>query len=119
MNDDHRLLHSQLLYDYIKFHLGLYLATPPVLAIVATALGVDESPIFRWSMALLVGIYFLAGVSASRLVAAQINVKWSDDCKWRSFGEHAHRVPRRVIQHYFYWIGLIAALLGMAAAVRA
>jgi hypothetical protein len=33
----------KLVSDYIKFHMGLYLATPPVLVILAEGLGVTNS----------------------------------------------------------------------------
>ena len=36
MDDEQlKVKHSDVTYDYIKFHLGLYIATPPVIAIVA------------------------------------------------------------------------------------
>src|SRR4051794_18797785 len=73
------LKHSDLLYDYIKFHLGLYIATPPVLAIVGTALGVSGNRYFQIGMIGLIAVYFVAGVHASLSLANVINVSWQDD----------------------------------------
>ncbi len=109
-----RLKHADLLYDYIKFHLGLYIATPPVLAIVAGALGVATKTSFQHGMMTLVAIYFVAGVNASWTVASRINTIWQDSELWLSFGELAQAPGRRFIHHYLYWLGLVAGLLGMS-----
>ena len=39
---DNALEQMKLVYDYIKFHIGLYLATPPVFVIVADSFGVSK-----------------------------------------------------------------------------
>ena len=112
-----KLKHADLLYDYIKFHLGLYIATPPVLAIVATALGVATSPSFQHGMIGLVVIYFIAGVHASWTVASRINSRWKTSAMWLEFGSAAHSLPRRILHHYLYWAGLLLGLLGIAGVV--
>jgi hypothetical protein len=104
------LKHSDVLYDYIKFHLGLYIATPPVLAIVATALGVANTAVFQKGMIALAAIYFLAGVHASWTIATYVNVGWETDQNWSDFGRQAGSSLRRLIHHYLYWIGLIFGL---------
>jgi hypothetical protein len=103
-----------LLYDYIKYHLGLYIATPPVLAVVARALNVTDTPSFQHGMVGLVVIYFIAGIHASWTVASRINSKWENADVWLSFGSAAHSGLRRFIHHYLYWLGLGLGLLGMA-----
>lgn len=113
MGEDYKLKHADLLYDYIKFHLGLYIATPPVLVIVASALGVIDKPTFQWSMVGLVVVYFIAGIHASWTVASHINVEWSGETKWKEFGDQASHLRRRVLHHYLYWLGLVIGLLGM------
>jgi hypothetical protein len=105
--------HSDLLYDYIKFHLGLYLATPTVLAVIATALDVTKHDYFKAGMIGLIGIYFLAGIHASWTVARHINVEWSTDETWRRFGKTAGVLRRRLVHHYLYWFGLICGLGGI------
>ena len=117
MNDNERALrHSDLLYDYIKFHLGLYLATPPLLAIVATALGVETNTAFQKGMVALVVMYFVAGAQASWTIAKHINTDWAGDSTWIAFGEKAKSRVRRCIHHYLYWLGLIFGLGGMGYA---
>jgi hypothetical protein len=108
------LKHSDLLYDYIKFHLGLYIATPPVLAIIGTALGVSANRYFQMGMIGLIAVYFVAGVHASRSIANVINTSWTDDRGWAKFGNSAASPLRRFMHHYLYWIGLILGLLGIA-----
>ena len=111
-----KLKHSDLLYDYIKFHLNLYIATPPVLAIVALALGVTAHRYFQGAMVCLVAVYFIAGVSAALTLADHINVDWSDEKKWAELGMKASAPLRRFLHHYLYWAGLSVALGGMLEA---
>lgn len=108
-----KIKHADLLYDYIKFHLGLYIATPPVLAVVATGLGVQNSPSFRHGMIALVAIYFLAGIHASWTVASHVNARWTSVADWAEFSAVAHSLRRRILHHYLYWLGLTVGLLGM------
>jgi hypothetical protein len=110
----HKLKHADLLYDYIKFHLGLYIATPPLLAVVASGLGVADKASFRHGMLCLVAICFIAGVHASWTVASRINTKWESADLWLNFGNSAGSWPRRLVHHYLYWLGLLLGLLGMA-----
>jgi hypothetical protein len=108
--DERNLKHSDVLYDYIKFHLGLYIATPPVLAIVASSLGVADKPVFQKGMIALAAIYFIAGVHASWTIATYVNVAWETDQNWADFGKQAGSCLRRFIHHYLYWIGLVFGL---------
>ena len=110
---DVALKHSDLLYDYIKFHLGLYVATPPLLAIVATALGVETTPAFQKGMVALLVMYLVAGAHASWTIARHINTNWSGDTTWIRFGQTAQSFARRSIHHYLYWVGLVFGLCGM------
>ncbi|TQV86706.1 hypothetical protein [Aliikangiella coralliicola] len=105
--------HADLLYDYIKFHLGLYISTPPVLAIIATALHVEEIEIFQLSMVALIIVYFIAGVHASRMITDYINVDWKGENKWAAFSLRANCRVRRFFQHYLYWVGLLIGLAGI------
>jgi hypothetical protein len=111
-----KLKHSDVLYDYIKFHLGLYLATPPVLAIVALALEVSKHAYFQKGMVCLVGFYFVAGTSAALTLASHVNVDWASETKWVELGAKASSGWRRFLHHYLYWAGLLAAVGGMVAA---
>ena len=108
-----RLKHSDLLYDYIKFHLGLYLATPAALVVIGNALHVTDNSCFRVCILGLMAIYALAGAHASWTVASFVNVRWDDDHAWVSFGHLATSPIRRFIHHYLYWIGLAVGLVGI------
>jgi hypothetical protein len=61
MNDFEQM---KLVYDYIKFHLGLYLATPPVFAIIAESFEVKELPLFQIGLGLMILTYAVSGASA-------------------------------------------------------
>jgi len=114
MDDEQlKVKHSDVTYDYIKFHLGLYIATPPVIAIVATALGVQTTPAFQRGMIGLVIVFFIAGVCASWFIASHINRQWDTSQQWIALGERADDLLRRALHHYLYWIGLIVGLGGM------
>jgi hypothetical protein len=55
-----RLEQFKLVYDYIKFHIGLYLATPPVFAIVAESFrGKTVSPVHPAHDGIISGLGFL------------------------------------------------------------
>jgi type III secretory pathway component EscR len=114
--NERELKHSDLLYDYIKFHLNLYIATPTVLAIIAAALGIAAHPDFQRGLACLIVVYFVAGIHASWTIASHINVDWNDDQKWASFGNKASSGWRRFVHHYLYWAGLAVAMGGMVSA---
>ncbi len=105
--------HADLLYDYIKFHLGLYIATPPAFVIIAEGLGVSTSVPFLICMVILVITYFISGAAAGCLIARFINKKWNSDRKWRTFAHAAHSSRRRYIQHWLYWIGIVVGVLGV------
>jgi hypothetical protein len=55
----------KLVYDYIKFHIGLYLATPPVFAIVAESFDVKPCRPFQIGLGLMIVVYVISGISAS------------------------------------------------------
>ena len=111
---ERKLKHSDLLYDYIKFHLGLYLATPPAISIVSVALKLDQDPLFQSGMIGMIAIYFIVGSHASWFIAKHINTIWLNDGLWEEFGESASCFIRRSIHHYSYWAGLALVLLGLA-----
>jgi hypothetical protein len=105
--------HSELLYDYIKFHLGLYIATPPVIAILAEAMDVKPTVSFQIGMTGMILAYLLAGAHASWFVAKHINRKWKTENDWISLANAAPTCWRRFVHHYLYWLGLAFGLAGM------
>jgi hypothetical protein len=117
MDDTAReMKHADLLYDYIKFHLSLYLATPAALAIVANALELAKWPEFLWGLTGLFVACVIAAVSASWMLASAINVDWPTSAAWQAFGRKAQAGWRRFIHHYLYWAGLASGVGGLILA---
>ena len=100
----------ELIYDYVKFHIGLYLATPPVVLIVSGSLGVHDRIGVKVGVLLMIAFYIVSGVHAGLFMGRNINRKWSS-VRLYAFEEDAFRFGRRFWHHWFYWIGLAAALL--------
>jgi len=115
VTDDQRLVQFKLVYDYIKFHIGLYLATPTLLAIVAKALDVEAEAAFRYGFYGMIAIYALAGVHATWFMSTYVNMPWQDDFLTVLEGG-AFAPSRRIIHHALYWAGLVAGLAGLFAA---
>jgi hypothetical protein len=104
----------KLVCEYIKFHIGLYLATPPVFMIVAQGLKVDDS---RWCIGGICGmilIYLVSGVSAGWFMGNYVNCPW-DDARLKAFSGEAYATRRRVLHHWLYWLGLGLGIAGMIA----
>jgi hypothetical protein len=76
---DRELDQLKLVSEYVKFHIGLYLATPPVLAILAEGFKVTRSPWCYGGIAIMVVIYLISGVSAGLFMSNFINVRWDND----------------------------------------
>ena len=110
------LEHFKLLWDYIKFHLGLYLATPAAFAFVATAFNVATSRVFFWTWCAMTFCCFVSGVGASWFMANRVNRRWNDkyDFDWE---KDAASGFRRLVQHHLYWFALAVGFIGLAIAV--
>jgi len=106
----------KLIYDYIKFHIGLYLATPPVIAIMAEPFDVQRSVCFKIGMGAMILIYFVSGIDAGLFMGRHINSPWEDGFL-KEFNNEAFSGRRRFMHHYLYWIGLVAGLLGLGIAI--
>ena len=94
----------KLVYDYIKFHIGLYLGTPAALSIIADAVDVKESRYFVGGLAVAVIIYIIAGMHAGHFMSAQINDPWQSG--YLTKFEEAAFSPRRRFMHHSLIIGL-------------
>ena len=114
--DERELEQLKLISEYIKFHLGMYLATPPVLMIVAQGLKVENSRWWIGGLCTMILIYLVSGISAAWFMGTHINTRWSDD-RLTEFARAAYSVRRRVMHHWLYWIGLIVALTGLFIAI--
>jgi hypothetical protein len=106
----------KLIYDYIKFHIGLYLGTPAALSVIADALGVKQSGYFIGGLLVAIAIYIVAGINAGLFMSRQINDPWQADYLSK-FEAAAFSPRRRFMHHSFYWFGLAALVIGLLAAV--
>lgn len=102
----------KLVYDYIKFHIGLYIGTPAALSIIADALRVKDSGYFIAGLAVAVIIYIIAGVHAGLFMSNQINDPWQSGYL-EEFEDAAFSGRRRFMHHSLYWFGLAALLVGL------
>jgi hypothetical protein len=113
---DNALEQMKLVYDYIKFHIGLYLATPPVFVIVADSFGVSKFLLFQAGLVLMILIYGVSGAHAGLFMGRHINTKWTADAI-SAFDAEAYTNRRRNLHHTCYWVGLVFGLLFLIAAV--
>ncbi len=104
----------KLIYDYIKFHIGLYVATPPVLVILAQGFNVVCSNWYVGGLGLMVITYLVSGISAGIFMGKYINTKWDNELL-QTFSNNAYTRRRRFFHHSLYWIGLLFGLGGIAA----
>jgi len=114
MNDSFEQM--KLVYDYIKFHLGLYLATPPVFVIVAESFEVKTLVLFQIGLVSMIVIYGLSGAHAGFFMGKFINAQWTDTTL-KQFNAVAYTARRRNWHHTSYWVGLAIGVLFLGAAV--
>jgi hypothetical protein len=106
----------KLVYDYIKFHIGLYLGTPAALSVMADALGVKQSRYFIVGLLVAIAIYSVAGIHAGLFMSRQINDPWQADYLSK-FESEAFSPRRRFMHHSLYWFGLAVLVIGLVAGV--
>lgn len=112
--DDRRQSQLVLVSEYIKFHIGLYVATPPVLAVVAEGLAVNQSFFAVLGISAMITIYLGAGASAALFMGEFVNKPWGpDDRRLEKLELQAFGLRRRIVQHWLYWLGLILGVLGI------
>ena len=104
----------KLVYDYIKFHIGLYIGTPAALSIVADTLEVKRSGYFIGGLAVAIIVYIIAGIHAGLFMSQQINDPWQSDYL-KKFEDRAFSPRRRFMHHSLYWFGLVALTIGLIA----
>lgn len=107
----------KLIYDYIKFHIGLYLSTPAVIGLLGNAFGVLNKPAFQTGLAVMIGFYLGAGVHAGWFMGNHVNKVWGQNYL-DDFADAAFNRRRRFIHHWLYWLGLAVGLGGLLCAKR-
>jgi hypothetical protein len=108
----------KLVYDYIKFHMGLYLSTPPLFALFANALSMQASKCFLVGLVVMICIYVFAAVDAALFIGRHVNNQWQDDYLDR-FALEAFSPKRRFRHHTLYWIAIGFGLAGLILAFLA
>lgn len=106
----------KLISEYIKFHIGLYLATPPVLMVVAQGLKVEDNMWWIAGVCAMILIYIVSGISAAWFMGKYINSRWNE-ALLSAFADEAYSVKRRLLHHWLYWLGLLVGLSGLFIAV--
>lgn len=106
----------KLVYDYIKFHLGMYIATPPVIPLLAEPFNVKASSWFQAGLGLMIVIYLISGAHAGLFMGRFINDPWGKDVL-AEFESRAFKSSWRNIHHTLYWLGLGVGLAGLIAAL--
>ena len=104
--------------EYVKFHIGLYLATPPVIILLADGLGITKtSPWFVGIIGVMILIYMVSGISAGWFMGTYINQPLDDEDR-RKFYNEAYSLRRRILHHWLYWLGLAIGISGLLAGWR-
>jgi len=98
----------KLVYDYMRLHLQLYVATPPVFALLAKNLDVASTGV-AWATGTMSGFYIIAGGDAAWRIGKCINEPWRGRAYLDVLQHHAFSRRRKFLNHTFYWLGLIAA----------
>ena len=106
----------RVIYDHIKFDIGLYIGTPAALAVVADGLQVKQSIIFTTGLILCIAVFLIAGLNAMQFMSRHFLRRWNDGYLER-FEAEAFRGRRMFLHHHMYWVGVSAGLIGLTAAV--
>jgi hypothetical protein len=99
--------------EYVKFHIGLYLATPSVIVLLADGLKI-KSPWINRSIGAMVLIYIVSGVTAGWFMGTYINQPLDDEACRKLYNE-AYSTRRRIFHHWLYWLGLAIGIGGLLA----
>lgn len=105
--------HLKQVCEYIKFHIGLYLATPSVIVLLADGLNITKSAWFGRSIGLMILIFLVSGISAGSFMGTYVNQPLRDDEMRRQFYNEAYSLRRRILQHWLYWFGLTVGFAGL------
>ncbi len=117
VSEERRLEQLKLIYDYVKFHIGLYLATPAVFVVLAGGIEVETHDYFFVGLCSMIFVYLLAGGHAAWFMGNNINTKWKPGFL-DTFEAAAFHKYRRYIHHWLYWLGIAFGLLGLIASYR-
>jgi hypothetical protein len=106
----------KIISEYIKFHIGLYLATPPVFVVLAEGLKVNCSMPWLVGLGIMLVFYTVSGISAGLFMGRFINHRWNQEFPLAEIARQAFSRRRRLLHHWFYWLGLLAGMVGLLVA---
>lgn len=105
----------KIVYDHIKFDIGLYIGTPAALAVVADGLQVKQSVIFASGLILCIAVFLFAGLNAMQFMTKHFLGRWYPGYLER-FEAEAFSSKRMFLHHQMYWVGISFGLTGLTAA---
>lgn len=108
----------RIVYDHIKFDIGLYIGTPAALAVVADGLQVKQSAIFASGLILCIAVFLLAGLNAMHFMTKHFLGRWREGYL-EQFEAEAFSDRRMFMHHQMYWVGVSFGLTGLTAAFLA
>jgi hypothetical protein len=106
----------KLVYDYIKFHIGLYIATPAALSVIADGFDVKRFTCFISFLFLSIVLFIIAGAHAGLFMFRHVINPWQDDYL-EYFRSEAFSDKRIFYHHKIYWYGLSFGLAGIVLSV--
>jgi hypothetical protein len=99
-----RLDQFKIIYDYVKFHIGLYLSTPAVMALVGNALSISNHRAFKSSLLISILVFLVSGLHAGWFMGRYINSPGTPDFPSGHMWDYLFTFRRRLFHHVF--IGL-------------
>ncbi len=105
-----------MIYDYIKFHIGLYIATPAALSIIADGYNVKRETCFVVCLTFAMLIFLIAGCHAGLFMSRHVLQPWQSGYLL-SFQSEAFSRQRKNMHHSLYWIGLFIGIVGIILSV--
>ena len=77
LDDATRRDQLKLVYDYIKFHIGLYIGTPAVIGLLGNTFKLLDREWFQWGLMVMICLYIITGAHAAWFMGKHVNVKWT------------------------------------------
>ena len=115
VTESERREQMKVVYDHIKFDIGLYIGTPAALAVVADGLQVKHSGVFATGLIVCIAVFLFAGLNAMQFMTKHFLGRW-DEGYLERFEAEAFSGRRMFLHHQMYWVGVSCGLIGLIAA---
>ena len=118
---DHNLEQLKLLFDYTKFHIGLYSTIAGVLVAALATKHAETWRIYRWALASAIVAIVLAGL-AGGVVAASLPSMTDTPKFWdASAGPYSSNLLTirqwTYVEHTMFWAAVLLVLIAFAPAL--